>query len=203
MAGGVLSLLGLPSALDIAGGYLTVASLGGMSYYSGAIGVLSGMALILASLFIDMRTLNRIQTLAIIILTFSITSLIDGGGFLIGFVLSFAGALDAGFAYYLVAKGALHSAQNGGVAGANQGRKAAPATRDAQPKARSGLNADERRLYDLIVQAEGSMFQAELVEKSGFSKVKVSRILDRLEGLGLVERRRRGMTNMVILKGGA
>ena len=32
------------------------------------------------------------------------------------------------------------------------------------------------------------------------TKVKVTRILDKLEGRGLVERKRRGMTNVVMLK---
>jgi uncharacterized membrane protein len=44
------------------------------------------------------------------------------------------------------------------------------------------------------------LFQAELIEKTDFNKVKVSRILDKLEGKGLIERRRRGMTNLVLLK---
>ncbi len=197
LAGGILSLLGLPSALDIAGGYLKVISLGGMSYYSGIVGVISGAALLLASLAIDMRSLNRIQTMAIIILTFSITSLIDGGGFLIGFALSFAGALDAGFAYYLVARGALRGTQRQGT---TTKQASTVVVRPAIPKAPASLGADERKLFDLVAQAGGSIFQAELVEKSGFSKVKVSRVLDRLEGQGLAERRRRGMTNMILLK---
>jgi len=44
------------------------------------------------------------------------------------------------------------------------------------------------------------MFQSELVDENGYTKVKVTRILDKLEGRGLIERRRRGMTNVVILK---
>jgi hypothetical protein len=63
------------------------------------------------------------------------------------------------------------------------------------------LNPDEVLLYNKVVEAEGTIFQAELAEKTGFTKVKVTRILDRLEGRGLIDRRRRGMTNVVILKG--
>lgn len=62
------------------------------------------------------------------------------------------------------------------------------------------LNEDQKKVYDLIEGSDGVIFQSELVEKSGFSKVKVSRVLDKLEGKGLVERRRRGMSNVVILK---
>lgn len=64
----------------------------------------------------------------------------------------------------------------------------------------SKLDKEEKVLVKTIEQAEGSIFQAELVEKSGFDKVKVTRILDRLEGKQLIERKRRGMTNIVLLK---
>ena len=61
------------------------------------------------------------------------------------------------------------------------------------------LNKEEKIVYGILIK-ERSMFQADLVEKSGFSKVKVTRILDRLEGKNLVERKRRGMSNIVILR---
>ncbi len=64
----------------------------------------------------------------------------------------------------------------------------------------SMLHEDEKKIYKATEEAEGTIFQSELIEKTGFSKVKVSRVLDRLEGKGLIERRRRGMTNIVILK---
>lgn len=62
------------------------------------------------------------------------------------------------------------------------------------------LAGEEKQIYDIIVKSDGSAFQNDLIQKTGFSKVKVSRILDRLETKGLVERRRRGMSNMVLLK---
>lgn len=62
------------------------------------------------------------------------------------------------------------------------------------------LNSDEKKVYRSIIEAQGTIFQSDLVEKAGFDKVKVTRILDRLEGKQLIERRRRGMTNVVILK---
>jgi uncharacterized membrane protein len=62
------------------------------------------------------------------------------------------------------------------------------------------LNKDEMRIFELMSEADGAIFQSELVEKAGFPKVKVTRILDRLEGKGLLERRRRGMSNVVMLK---
>lgn len=62
------------------------------------------------------------------------------------------------------------------------------------------LNEDEKLIFGKILDAQGTVFQSELVEKTDFNKAKVTRILDRLEGRGIVERRRRGMTNVVILK---
>ena len=62
------------------------------------------------------------------------------------------------------------------------------------------LQNDERKIYDLIINSDGFMFQNDLMSKTGFSKVKISRILDKLEMKGIVERRRRGMANIVVLK---
>jgi uncharacterized membrane protein len=64
----------------------------------------------------------------------------------------------------------------------------------------NGLDSEEKKLIQIINGNQGTIFQSELTEKSGFDKVKVSRILDRLEGKQIIERRRRGMTNIVILK---
>lgn len=62
------------------------------------------------------------------------------------------------------------------------------------------LKDDEQKVYETIAESGGALFQAEVVEKMGFNKVKVSRTLDKLEGKGLIERRRRGMTNLVLIK---
>lgn len=64
----------------------------------------------------------------------------------------------------------------------------------------SKLDKEEKILVKIIEENDGSIFQADLVEKSGFSKVKVTRILDKLEGKQIIERKRRGMTNVVLLK---
>ncbi|MBS3079995.1 MarR family transcriptional regulator [Candidatus Pacearchaeota archaeon] len=63
----------------------------------------------------------------------------------------------------------------------------------------SGLKKDEKQVFELI-QDNKAIFQADLIEKTGFGKAKMTRIIDRLEGRGLVERKRRGMTNVVVLK---
>ncbi len=57
----------------------------------------------------------------------------------------------------------------------------------------------ERKIYNMIKESD-AIFQSELVEKAGMSKVRITRILDKLEAKGLVERKRRGMTNVVIAK---
>lgn len=63
----------------------------------------------------------------------------------------------------------------------------------------SNLKSEEKEIFELIKENK-SIFQSDLIEKTGLNKAKVTRILDRLEGQGLIERKRRGMTNIVILK---
>ncbi len=62
-----------------------------------------------------------------------------------------------------------------------------------------GLKPEEKQVLELI-QYNKAVFQADLIEKTGFGKAKMTRIIDRLEGNGFVERKRRGMTNIVVLK---
>ncbi len=73
-------------------------------------------------------------------------------------------------------------------------------TKENYQKILNKLNNDEKLIFDKIIESEGAIFQSDLVDKTKFSKVKVTRILDRLEGIGLIERKRRRMTNVVILK---
>ncbi len=63
----------------------------------------------------------------------------------------------------------------------------------------NGLKSEEKEVLQLI-QTNKTIFQADLIEKTGFGKAKMTRIIDRLEGRGFVERKRRGMTNIVVLK---
>lgn len=62
------------------------------------------------------------------------------------------------------------------------------------------LTEEEKTVLEKIIDSNGTIFQSELTHEPNFNKVKVSRILDKLEGRGIIERRRRGMTNVVILK---
>jgi len=63
----------------------------------------------------------------------------------------------------------------------------------------SDLKPEEIRVFELIKENK-TIFQADLIDKTKFGKAKMTRIIDRLEGKGIVERRRRGMTNVVVLK---
>jgi len=63
----------------------------------------------------------------------------------------------------------------------------------------SSLRKEEKAVFN-IVKENGTIFQADLIEKTGYGKAMITRILDRLEGHGFVERKRRGMTNVVVLK---
>lgn len=62
-----------------------------------------------------------------------------------------------------------------------------------------GLRKEDKQVFNLIQESK-TIFQADLIEKLGFGKAKMSRILDRLENRALIERKRRGMTNVVVLK---
>ena len=63
----------------------------------------------------------------------------------------------------------------------------------------SELTNEEKEVLNLI-QENKAIFQADLIDKTGYGKVKMTRIIDRLEGKDIVERKRRGMTNVVVLK---
>jgi len=69
-----------------------------------------------------------------------------------------------------------------------------------KPKKAPKLNEDEQKLYNILVSKDNSCYQSDLVNESGFSKVKVTRVLDRLEQKKVIDRHRRGMTNLVIVK---
>ncbi len=75
---------------------------------------------------------------------------------------------------------------------------------EQKPEAReideSKLDEEEKRAYALLKGGSGSVYQTDIIKETGYSKVKVTRVLDRLESKGIIERRRRGMTNVIFLK---
>jgi uncharacterized membrane protein len=63
----------------------------------------------------------------------------------------------------------------------------------------SGLDSVERKAVNLL-KVEGAVFQKSLMEELGVGKVKMTRLLDKLEAKQIVERKRRGMNNIVVFK---
>ena len=64
----------------------------------------------------------------------------------------------------------------------------------------SKLDGDEKKIYDILKQNNGSLYQSDLIRETQFSKVKITRILDKMASKELIGRERRGMTNIVVLK---
>jgi len=64
----------------------------------------------------------------------------------------------------------------------------------------SKLDGEEKNIYNIIKNKNGSAYQSDIIKETGFSKVKVTRILDKLETGEIVERKRRGMTNLIVLR---
>jgi DNA-binding MarR family transcriptional regulator len=61
------------------------------------------------------------------------------------------------------------------------------------------LDGDKRKVFGEVVEAGGEILQSELPIRTGFSKAKITRILDYLERKGLIIRKSHGMTNKVII----
>ena len=61
------------------------------------------------------------------------------------------------------------------------------------------LDGDKRKIFNEIAEAKGEILQSDLHAVTGFSKAKITRILDYLELKGLIVRKSYGMTNKVII----
>ena len=64
----------------------------------------------------------------------------------------------------------------------------------------SGLDEIEKKVINLLQEENGAIFQSTLMEKLEIGKVGITRLLDKLEAKQLVERKRRGMNNIVVLR---
>ncbi len=64
----------------------------------------------------------------------------------------------------------------------------------------SKLTDEEKMVYTYLHEHDGSAYQSDLIKATGYSKVKMTRVLDHLQAKGIVGRERRGMTNIVVLK---
>ncbi len=72
--------------------------------------------------------------------------------------------------------------------------------REFDKKSLENLNEDEKKVMNLLLENKGNIYQSDIIEKTNLNKVKITRILDSLEAQNLIERKRRGMTNIVVLK---
>ncbi len=64
----------------------------------------------------------------------------------------------------------------------------------------SKLGKEEKNIYGMLKENEGSMYQSDIIKETGLSKVNVTRLLDKMESKKVLERKRRGMTNIIVLK---
>lgn len=62
-----------------------------------------------------------------------------------------------------------------------------------------GLDSREKNAVKIIQDSRG-IFQADLMDKLGIGKVGLTRLLDKLEAKQIIERKRRGMNNFIVLK---
>lgn len=63
----------------------------------------------------------------------------------------------------------------------------------------SGLGSEERKVVGILKRENGAFFQKSVMEELECGKVKMTRLVDKLEAKGLVERKRRGMNNILVL----
>lgn len=73
-------------------------------------------------------------------------------------------------------------------------------SKSEQKKKLENLDDDERKIMNILLREHGSIYQSDLIKETKSSKVKITRLLDKVEGKGLIERKRRGMTNVIILR---
>ncbi len=93
LGGIVISFLGA-----IFGGITTVSMFGAaMGAAAGLViglaSLISGIIIILAAIFMNSTNQSKVKTWSIIALVFAIVSLIDGGGFVLGFLLALIGSI--------------------------------------------------------------------------------------------------------------
>lgn len=64
----------------------------------------------------------------------------------------------------------------------------------------SNLSKEEKKVVEILYRENGAFFQKTLMEELGIGKVGMTRLIDKLEAKQIVERKRRGMNNIVVLK---
>ena len=64
----------------------------------------------------------------------------------------------------------------------------------------AALEPKEREIVKILENENGTIFQATLMERLGIGKVGITRLLDKLEAKQIIERKRRGMNNVVVFR---
>lgn len=64
----------------------------------------------------------------------------------------------------------------------------------------SRLSEEDKNIFLFIKEHHSGVYQSHLVKEFNLSKVQATRLLDKLEGWELIERKRRGLTNLVNVK---
>lgn len=81
-------------------------------------------------------------------------------------------------------------------------RKAPPKAEHKAPPEELIPKTDVEKTVDLLNEAGGKMYQSDLVRRTGFSKAKMSLLLDSMEKEGTIKRIQTGRKNLVALKSG-
>ena len=89
------------------------------------------------------------------------------------------------------------SEPNAAIQGEQRPREEAPL--ESRDEIADQLSDTERVVYETVLEADGTIAQSDLVDRTDLSKATVSRTLDTLESKELVERKRHGMGNRVVL----
>jgi uncharacterized membrane protein len=63
----------------------------------------------------------------------------------------------------------------------------------------NSLDKDEKKVVEILRRENGAFFQSSVMEEMGIGKVKMTRLIDKLESKSFVTRKRRGMNNILIL----
>ena len=101
------------------------------------------------------------------------------------------------------ANGGLPVPANGGTTKSGQPESTvdrSPPDTDRWEETLDGLTNHQETIYELLIEADGTLAQRKLVEDTDLSKATVSRTLDKLEHRGLVVRKRSGMGNTIHLQ---
>lgn len=64
----------------------------------------------------------------------------------------------------------------------------------------TALDDTEKKIFYYVKEHPQGVYQSAISTEFNLSKVQTTRVLDTIEATGLIERKRRGMTNIVILK---